>query len=468
MPEDPEQYKRLVNLETRLNTKYRDKGYPRNEVYIQYVDNAGWEIWRRRLYELMEKGYPYEAAMRTVENEISAIWNETLPWTPDEIGWPPAPPTPPVPPDDPPLARLYSSLDGAFRVEGTNQVHKWQSLTSFRLYEWWRKERARARRWAEFAADLGANTLRVLDGATWMAHTYDEAYYSDFPAFVAWVTGEGFRLDWVVCCDGQVLLPTQAQQEAHVEKFKPALRSSPGCFLSFNEPWKNGVNPQLWTAPAGVLACKGAPNLDAVTAGMSDAEAAEILYAPRWGYAEVHSPRDDEWPRKVGKTAWELQHGNPRDPVTNWPGFLGYRGPVVENEPKGIGSAPGRTQSASDCFDAAACGHLLCAGSTIHGDFGINCEVPTGKDLQCAEAWAAGWDAIPADAQLGAYTRGGLGDCPVDHDDSKALRTFAMIQGNRAVVVVVRKAYAGPPVGRQGWRVVETRGPNHQVALLQR
>ena len=111
--------------------------------------------------------------------------------------------------------------------------------------------------------------------------------------------------------------------------------------------------------------------------------------------------------------------------------FPAYKVPIVADEPIGAAEqAIGGKRSAtpSDFRDYARVCSLFGAGGTFHFDAGMRGEVPPEDSIQqaCAAAFAEGLsDAIPLDAPRWQYTRGGLSDCPLEHSDATALRTFA-------------------------------------------
>jgi hypothetical protein len=72
------------------------------------------------------------------------------------------------------------------------------------------------------------------------------------------------------------------------------------------------------------------------------------------------------------------------------------------------------------------------------------------------------------DAQLGAYTRGGLGNVPLAHGDDKALRTFCSLQGGRADCIVIRPSTDWVAQAINGWTIVMQEGPRGTRIVLQR
>jgi hypothetical protein len=209
--------------------------------------------------------------------------------------------------------------------------------------------------------------------------------------------------------------------------------------------------------PTGVLSSRGAAQ-----------DASPWLCLPSWHYLTDHSPRDSEWPRKA-KNILEFT-------TLGAAGWAAQEKPGVEDEPIGIDEtavAGSRTDNAQDCADYYAVAHLFGAGATLHTQaLGIDGVLPGAVAQGCCEAvrdvWAYFSNAGIVDAQTGQYTRGGLADCPIVHDDALALRTFGMIQGNKAVVVPVRRqgGWALTPVAP--WVVSDQGGYNQNVIVLTR
>lgn len=216
-----------------------------------------------------------------------------------------------------------------------------------------------------------------------------------------------------------------------------------------NEWFKNGVDPKfIGRFGYGILQTSGnyGPPCE-----------------PRLDYGTTHTPRDEEWPRK-GKELYDLYNGFDPD----LPG--GVRIPWVSDEPMGADetSKGNRSNVPNDFFDDAAVCALMGAGGTFHCQDGIYGRVPGPVQQQCGDAYVAGSRSVPLDAALGQYTRGGLADSPLEHDDNLALRTFARLQGDRATAVVVRPTAAWKAVPRNGWQIISVAGPDDRVIHLAR
>jgi hypothetical protein len=259
----------------------------------------------------------------------------------------------------------------------------------------------------------------------------------------------GLRCEWTVG-DMQMLLPDlHAQQDWYAAQAEVLKDYDLVTVETCNEPFKNGVDvAAIGRLGKGIMQTSGnyLPPCN-----------------PRLDYGVTHPPRDDEWPRKA-KELFDLYNGFDPD----LPG--GVRIPWVNDE--GMGSdevnKPGsRSNVPDDFFDDGAVSALMGAGVTHHNTELVYARIPGPIGQQCAAATVAGANAIPVDAATGTYTRGGLNDSPLEHDDSLALRTFARIQGNKATAIVVRPK-TDQRVPRNGWRIIGTAGPNHRIVYLER
>lgn len=258
------------------------------------------------------------------------------------------------------------------------------------------------------------------------------------------------RCEWTVG-DMQMLMPEPSDQRRWYDAQIQVLKDFPLVAAeTVNEGFKNGVNASfIGRFGYGIVQTSGnyAPPCE-----------------PRLDYGVTHTPRDEEWPRK-GKELYDLYNGFDPD----LPG--GVRAPWVSDEPMGADeqNKPGsRSNVPNDFYDDAAVCALMGAGGTFHFTDGIFGRLPGPVQQQCAEAYVAGSRAIRLDAADGSYTRGGLGDSPLEHDDAKALRTFGRIQGNKATCVAVRPQAGWQAVARNGWHIVAASGPDGRVVRLER
>ena len=360
-------------------------------------------------------------------------------------------PNPPPAPSVPPVAPLpMIRVDGTRFVDAlTGAPWKYRGCSAFRLLDMFLagQDIGPFCRWAK-RNTIGV--LRVLGmyhggiGSFRPAHV--AAYYERLGLFLDAVAVHGLSVEFVVFADVQLGAADGLNLHTHYRRVRDILRGRRGTLLEVcNEPFKNGMDPQqVYEAGPDLAQALG---IYAVVDGT----------LPHADYVTVHTPRDGEWPRKA-KDLLELSR-------LGWAGFTPVGVPCVGDEPMGIGpEQPGRrSMVAQDHGEHHACCALFGAGSTIHGDFGIACRVPDAEEQKCVDAIVQAWDAVPDECQLWTYTRGGLDDCPLENN---GLRTYAMLDGNRAVAVRIRAT--APPVARAGWRIIDQRGPGGCVVELAR
>jgi hypothetical protein len=178
-------------------------------------------------------------------------------------------------------------------------------------------------------------------------------------------------------------------------------------------------------------------------------------------FTTEHTPRGDGWERK-SKNLEETGTAGMGEPPNDFP----------PTDKTAIGGEPEQMQKATprQYADYTATGELYAGGTCMHdGPTTLQrCQIPDDQSVPDAIA-AVRADPPPADlAEVGTYTRGGLSDCPVAHDDALALRTFASIAGSRATAVIVspKPGWTLQPVG--GWRVARQHGFEGNVVELER
>ena len=365
------------------------------------------------------------------------------------------------------------SVDGLVFRDDRGAIWPWRGTDGFLLYLHWLKERAGidavVANWLTcggLCRDTPPNTIRVLGMVNSFAHLWPQEhadYYSQLRPFVdhLW-SAFRVRVEFVIFADAGVVMPDRAQEDRHADAVLAAFEDAPNVFLEVaNEP------SQHTNLPGGDAEAfrhyqrlKGRGLLIATGAG-DGSNAGD--------YVTVHTPRDNEWPRKA-KDLLDL-----RDAVHR---------PVVGDEPIGFAEVarPGsRATSAGDAASYAAAAALLGAGSTFHSDSGVAYELFGPVQAAAAAAWhtAAAW--VPPAAQLSPYQAGGagggagIGDMPLVHfnrDDPAhagdgASATFCKLTDGVEYCAAVRPGPQWTAVGRAGWRVLAT-GPAHGLVTLSR
>jgi hypothetical protein len=311
---------------------------------------------------------------------------------------------------------------------------------------------------------VGGNGLRVF--YTWAGSGFDPRRYG-WPAlrdglesFRKFMDAQALYTHNTVLCDQVTGSPVLLQRSEQDHLLDLVVSVMQGRFVEvMNEAWQNGGNTLC-----GSFAPERFQGTFSMRSSWQDGEVPTVC-GSTLSLTSEHTPRDAEWPRKAKNMLETSVQGIGTFPAT--------KVPAVGGEPMGIFEediAGKRTANASDVGDYFAAAELLSAGACLHGDGSTlqRCIVPGPKAQQCAEYARQARLAIPADAQLGEYTRGPLDACPIEHSDSLALRTFAMIRGNIATVVVVRPQPGWVATPRNGWRIEHVGGPNGHILQMVR
>ncbi len=269
--------------------------------------------------------------------------------------------------------------------------------------------------------------------------------------------------------DMQILMPNRDDQRRYFESIVPGVNPRELC----NEPFKNGVDvARLGRVGSGFQASGNYRFVDKVQGNVVTQTMPAVL-----DYFTYHTERKPEWPRTPHDAEEFFDGWNVIATSGPYKGkrviFEGVHVPIVLDEPTGAAEesiGDSRSNVPDDFFDYAASAALMSAGATFHSSEGISTVVPGPVQQACARQWVAAMGAIPLDAPLGQYTRGGSSRCPIEHDDRTALRTYAKISGNRATAVVVRPTEhrAEDRIARNGWRIVGTSGDRHNIVYLER
>lgn len=364
------------------------------------------------------------------------------------------------------VAPVPLHIDGTTfrRQDGT--IWKYRMVTAFTAFQdFLAGNMSKLDTYAAWTRSVGGNGWRVF--YTWAVTGFNplkqlgpQALLRELQAFRRYQDQQGLYGHHTALCDqigGSPVLLSGDDQDTLLEQLR---LSMPGHVLeAMNEAYKNGGYALSGRFPAAMFA-----GTFGTRSSWQDGERPDAP-GPLLACTSEHTPRDAEWPRKA-KNLLETSRQGIQGLVTGMPAIAG--------EPIGIfevdQAQPARTANASDVADYFAVAELFGAGACLHGDGSTlqRCQLPGPNAQRCAEWAKAAREAIPAEAQLGHYTRGGLDDCPLEHSDSLALRTFAMLGLTVATAVVVRPQPGWEPKARNGWRIESVGGPNGHVVRLVR
>lgn len=354
---------------------------------------------------------------------------EALHNSPEGIAYRNSPPQPdPVVTPIPTPTTLYPlSVDGV-RFVANRQTWHYSGLTAFTLLADLIAGKD-MEPFMRFAHEVGANTLRIFGMLSW-ANLYPQRlpdYFDKMRACLNWCTAHGFYVEWTIFASANEVMPDRSEQDRFYRASCDVLADYRDTTLvslsNENDLSVNQVDVSRFPVDRRLIFSSGS------SGGDVDPQ------LPARSYTEFHHGRNNEWPRKL-KSAREFAdtYGVPcTNNETNRPDLAGF--------------------NVDDFMDAGYVGALLTAGVNGHSEALKRCNIPTGPERDCVAAILKGNQIVPPDVYRGHYTRGGLSDCPLWHDDAKALRTFGIIQGAKAYAVIVRPSADNPRQAVNGWRV---------------
>lgn len=424
----------LVNIRISQGSKPSEEAI--FDVFTDYAGNTGWPIpfWPTGTYTLYVNYANVNSRYKTYAIEVKIPdENDILVVLEEEKGIPFPLPT---------INGRVVPDKKVFRLNGN--VWQWRGVTDFMLFRDWSDGKDISEVLYQ-RLSVGANLVRVLGMAYNIPVNAGQPKFVGDPtrvkAFVEYLATFGLRVEFTALADAQLLMPNQNVQISYLVRILEDLPET--AFLEYgNEPFKNGFDPT------------GIGKLDTPT----------VLASGRYDwndpsadldYITVHEDRGDEWPRKSRTDEWSDHAGKT----------------VVWDEPMGANEVnqPGRRSNVpEDFFDLGAGVALHGGGMTFHSEAGLLSQEWGPVQLECAVRCFEGMMSVPADAPLWRYTRGGLSDCPIEHSDTLALRTFAQIDGNQAVALAVRPAGSWEAKAVSGWRIISQSGPNNRLVFLER
>ena len=242
-----------------------------------------------------------------------------------------------------------------------------------------------------------------------------------------------------------------------------------------NEAWQNGDFAGELQRIGALVACRSAAH---------DSQKPDAA-GPLLDWTNHHTPRGDQQTRKA-KEMIDVA-------ILGFDGWAPSGRPPVAGEPPHINKDDWTDPQL--CADYYALCDLFGAGGVVHGGYfpdGSNaplqsCVIPTDPNtLACMDAIATVWrpgNDVPAGTfSQGRYLRGNAdntGDLGINHADrytdtgenpAGALRSFAMQVGNRQIICPIDRGpkWADAFGTRNGYRVIEQRGRNGNIIIVER
>lgn len=157
-------------------------------------------------------------------------------------------------------------------------------------------------------------------------------------------------------------------------------------------------------------------------------------------YATYHFPRKAGWGHVV-----ELARGAAM--VERW------NKPLISDEPIGAGAKTldGRRDSNPQHFRAAAAlTRLTGMGATFHYDGGLQARIPSGRELECFEAWRSGLRMLDGLPEGGAFVEGTAVSAIVAVKGAKA--SFARVFKDEIWLLLIEASPQMSARWNEGWR----------------
>jgi hypothetical protein len=271
---------------------------------------------------------------------------------------------------------------------------EWRGITAFRLVEQVAHGReAEAIAYIDWARAQKLTVVRVLVMAKRLFELSPEDGLKALPRLLQLAADRSLVVEVVALADTADIEIDLAQ---HVKAAAATAAAHPNAVLEIaNEPWHPTQDRRLHD-PAFV---KGLADLvpPSVPVALGAIERGDG-YAAGGTYATWHAPRSnasDGWGHVV-----EIGEGGAL--LAKW------RKPLVSDEPIGAAEAhvPGRRDNEPRRFAAAAAlTRLAGLGATFHYDAGLQARIPSGRELECFNAWNAALTALGGLPEGGRFAR---------------------------------------------------------------
>lgn len=355
---------------------------------------------------------------------------------------------------DNPQSRPQSSIGSThLQVRGTQFVRPdgtpfhWRGISAFRLVEMIaRGRREDVAAYLDWAAAQQLTVVRVLTMAKHLFPLTPEDGVRALPELLAMAAARGLYVEVVALADTGDM---PVDMDAHVMAVGRIAAAHPNALVEIaNEPI-HPTQARRIHEPAEVTRLAGLVP-DPVPVALGSAEEHEGFSAG--DYATFHFPRDS------GRGGWgyvvALAEGAAL--LEKW------NRPLVNDEPIGAAAAliPGRRDNDPARFRAAALmTRLTGMGATFHYEGGLQAAIPSGRELECFNAWNEAWTLLPADVEReGVFRRAGdPGAAVQSFEETSAVAVFERQQGTTSRVLILGVRGEPALTWQPGWTVAETR-----------
>lgn len=315
---------------------------------------------------------------------------------------------------------------------------EWRGITAFRLLEQEAAGQGDAvDRYLAWVADRQLTVVRVLAMAQHLFELTPDRGLAHLEGLLRRAQAHGLRVEIVALAD---TASYEIDPAAHVDAVAAIAARYPNAFLEIaNEPYHGTQQPRvrddgylmslLGRVPPGVIASAG--------------EAGYPRVYRQGSYATVHMSRSS------GANGW----GHVRDLIEGRRMLAETRRPLISDEPIGAGPGfePGRRDDIPERFRAGAVfTRMLGLGATFHYEGGLHAAIPSGRELECFEAWQEAWTLLPADLTAMSVEAIGPGQ-PVTTLGAKAVGAYVGVKGDAAWLLAFGIEGRATPLWAPGW-----------------
>lgn len=249
---------------------------------------------------------------------------------------------------------------------------------------------------------------------------YGDRFYASLAPFVQLVGSYGLRVELTVFADADVIMPSQGDQQRHLDRVVDAVREQPALagIEVCNEADRhnaNGVDVRVVrpSNPAGIEWATG------------DYDIENRTDFPHGTYGTYHGARSAQWSGEAAKEAHFYESGWDETRDDGSPSFFaGARIPWVNDEPKGLSGSPtNRWGDAreTDPRRAEEAGAGMCvgsAGATAHGESMLMSRTPDAAETALLNAFLDGLSWCQPGTNAGHYVHDGAGAWLVPVNDA--------------------------------------------------
>ena len=339
------------------------------------------------------------------------------------------------------------------RVTGTSfatadrHPFQWRGITAFRLLEYVaRGNDDEVERFLSWAEGQRLTVVRVLAmGSGWMNLSAEDGRRA-LPRLLELAAAHQLHVE-IVALAGTRDAPLNL--DAQLDAIGKIVSEHDNALIEIaNEPGHPSQLPEIHRPETLVKLRSRVPRTIPVALGLVEG----LDRSSAGDYITWHAPRDS------GSGGWGhvLALAEGPDLLKRW------NKPVVSDEPIGAGPAlePGRRDDSPARFRAAGVlTRLTGLGATFHYEGGLQAAIPTGRELECFNAWNEARTLLPSDIErTGAFRRArDEGAAVVDYSSDKALGVFERQRGNLAWVAVINPTQGFSMRWGTGWNPQQTR-----------